>query len=727
MVGRWLIAGVAVLAAGCGRRAEPPDFDAPVVYDFAARLEHARVERPWVALDLGDTASRAWLLDGWGPIEEAPDGTRSAWITHKRAGVRFALYEPRDLILSAYLYPYTRTYIGQAVALEVNGARVGRWALDGREAFREYKATIPKSVLQRGENTLRFRFRYASRRKRQAANVARLELGGIPPETAAGTTVPSAGPEGWRQPAKTLVRWPVTVPRRGWLEAWPRFSGAGPDDTARVWIRTDRGRFALAAVGEEPAAPLRASLVPYAGERGFIEFESTGPQDVEWTVCRAGGRIRPEDANLYLITIDSLRADHVGVYGYARPTTPALDALAGRGTVFKTAYSQSNVSMPSFSTILTGRYPQSHGTYMNGVPMDRQQRPLAAILGAHGYETAAYVNWSILSWEKMTGRGFEKRRSIEGVPETARPVMGRGNVFGYALNWADYHAGARQFLWLQTEYLHLRGLPEAYREMFVEPAGAGEADTGRAPLAEAVRTGGEALREAMRRYTDRETEMTEREYEAFVALYDGAIRLSDDQLGGFLRGLERLGLDPYAAFIVTADHGMSLGEHHRLSHLGMPYPHLLHVPLVMVLPGSGQAAGRHIEAPVALTDLVPTVLDYLGLQVPRRLQGRSLMPYIRGETPPPREAAFAVVPTDPPSYAITTARWHYHTDFKERAFLTAVDDPEETQELDAHPETAARLRAALEAWVRQTPNVCTGVEGELSEEVKHILKQAGYL
>jgi arylsulfatase len=697
------------------------------VYDFAARLDHAAVEAGWAVLDTGDPAARGALVSGWGEVGREADGTPSVWVTQRVAQARFFMNEQRDVTFSAYLYPYTRSYRDQGVAVLVNGRKVGAWEVEKREAFREYRLTLPAECIERGENTLTLKCRYASRRKNQAVNVARLSLTGVSNELEPRVPAIETRPDGWSQPAGSLVRFRVVVPRGGYVSVWPRFLGGGAYRECRVWLRGGGERRLLASFAEDPPRVVSVPLAEWAGAHGTLEFEVVGPSPVEWTACRVGGHVRAGDANVYLITIDSLRADRVGAYGCERDTTPALDTLARKGTVFLSAYSQSNLSMPSFATMLTGRYPQSHGLHLNGFEMDRQQKPLSVYLGDAGHETAAYVNWGILCWEATTGRGFGRRRAIEGTPRSAARDCVRNNVFAFARNWVDVYWERPQFLWLHSQYLHLNNVPDPYPRMFYHPPpGVSTNAIGTARLAPLM--GGAELKALMSEYTERRIELTQDEIAAFGAVYDGAIRFTDDHLAVFLDALESFGLDPYAALIVTSDHGMSLGERHRFSHLGLMLEHLLHVPMIMVLPGCGQVPGARVTDLVESTDIAPTILSYLGLRVPRRMQGRDLMPYIRGEKPEPKSATFAARGGLPFRYAIRAGGWLYTTDFAREQCLESVGPDAVPGESVAseHPEDVARLRETLQQWKDATPDV-TAQGKELSEEVKRILKKSGYL
>jgi hypothetical protein len=567
----WMGIGLAAALAvwGCTRRAHETraDLEAPMVYDFAARTRHARVEGGWTVLDMGNADARGMLLDGWGALEKEPDGTPTVWMTQKTARVRFFINTPRDVTFCAHVNPYSRTYLSQRLTVLVNGRRAGTVTLERRAAFREVRFSLPAEILEPGENVLTLRCRYASRRKNRALNVSRLCLVGVSDMPQLPVPRIEPAPDGWVQPPGSLVRFEVAVPRAGYARFWPRFLGGGAQRACRVWLRGPHARILLAAFDEDPAQVVTVSLAQYAGLRGSLEFEVVGPSPVEWTACRVGGHIRPDDANIYLVTLDGLRADSLGADGFDRVATPALDALARRGTVFLNAFSPTNDAPAAYRAVMSG---SSGAARAGGSPDAAAGRTLAECMREADRETAAYVNETALMSADVLRRGFTKRRVIGGFPKSANPAALRRTVFAYASGWVAYAREHPQFLWLQSRYLRL-------------------AET------------------------------------ASEDLYDKLVAFSDACLGSFVDEVERLGLDPYAAWVLTAPCGTGAAHDAR-------------VPLVVVLPGCGQLPGARVPEPVALQDLAPTLLEYVGLRVPRQMGGRSLLPWIGpGGAREPRE------------------------------------------------------------------------------------------
>ena len=278
---------------------------------------------------------------------------------------------------------------------------------------------------------------------------------------------------------------------------------------------------------------------------------------------------RPEPAaaaharHLVLITIDTLRADRVGAYGYARARTPRIDALAARGARFEHAFAASPITLPSHASLMTGRYPPGHGARHNGIRVDSAVPTLAKTLSAAGFATGAFVSAFPLDRRFGLNAGFAEYsdrmpRGARGRLENERP--GRDTVDD-AIAWVrtTKSAGPRTFLWVH---------------LFEPHAPYGQAGSGR-PVA------------------DR---------------YDDEVAESDVQIG---RILDALGPDAASSVIVVAsDHGEAFGEHGEVSHSLFVYDTTLRVPLVVAGPG---VPARTVGTPVSLVDVAPTVLPLLGL------------------------------------------------------------------------------------------------------------------
>ncbi|HEX6884286.1 MAG TPA: sulfatase-like hydrolase/transferase [Planctomycetota bacterium] len=320
---------------------------------------------------------------------------------------------------------------------------------------------------------------------------------------------------------------------------------------------------------------------------------------------------RPARApNVLLVCLDTVRADHLGTYGYGRPTTPTLDALAARALVFEDASAVAGWTKPSVPSFLTGTYPCQHGVYEGSASVGVEARTdllpaaaltLAEVFQAHGYRTGAVVNNAHL----RTGNGFEQGfEHYDQSDHDARTIRWR------ALDWVDQaRAGAEPgpfFLYLHFLDAHWPySVPEEWLTRFADAAAVApfRGRDSRA-LYEAVNAGERTLEPAER--------------EALVALYDGALAYLDAELGRLLAGLALRGLEQDTIVCVIADHGEEFGEHGRLGHGHGLWENLLRVPWILRVPG--RAPARH-AAPVSLVDLFPTLLAAAGIPAPEGHEG----------------------------------------------------------------------------------------------------------
>jgi choline-sulfatase len=298
---------------------------------------------------------------------------------------------------------------------------------------------------------------------------------------------------------------------------------------------------------------------------------------------------------VFLITIDTLRADHVHCYGYDQIRTPALDLLAEQGIRFTQAFTPSPITNSSHTSILTGLLPSSHGVSDFGVPLAAKYPTLAELLTKGGYTTAAFIGAVILDSKNLApglDRGFQ---FYDNFPEvaTTKSRWGRLERRGMeveerAESWLNTHSAGSHFVWL-----HFYDPHDPY-----EPP---------PPYSEV--------------YKDR--------------LYDGEIAYADSALGRFLAYLKKQGWYEGAMIVVVGDHGEGLGEHHEDTHGIFLYDSTTHVPLIVKLPDEREA-GRTVEAQVRTTDIMPTILSLLGLAAPANLDGDSLETLLTGLEAAPR-------------------------------------------------------------------------------------------
>jgi choline-sulfatase len=317
-----------------------------------------------------------------------------------------------------------------------------------------------------------------------------------------------------------------------------------------------------------------------------------------------------ERPNVLLVTLDTVRADRMGFLGSLRGLTPSLDAVAKESVVFERAYAQAPITTVSHATILSGTYPQLHQVNDFGVPLPSSLPWLPELLRGNGYRTAAFVGSLILDPRNGLAPGFDRGfdaydagyRVRRGKDDRYQTMERRGEeVVRRALAWLDQEAPGPFLLWV-----HLYDAHDPYQAP--EPFG--------------------------RRFA--------------AAPYDGEIAYVDAQVGRLLAALRAKGLFDSTLVAVCADHGESLGEHGESTHGVFLYDATIRVPLLLKLP-AGKSGGERPAARASLVDLVPTVLEAVGVPVPPAAQGQSLLGVVGAAKPPDR-----------PSYA--------ETDYPQRAF-----------------------------------------------------------
>lgn len=294
---------------------------------------------------------------------------------------------------------------------------------------------------------------------------------------------------------------------------------------------------------------------------------------------------QPGARNLLLITIDTLRADRVGAYGYARAQTPALDALAARGLRFERAFAPAPITLPSHASLLTGRYPPGHGSRDNGMRVRPDVPTLATELRARGFATAAFVAAFPLDRRFGLERGFEVYgdhlpRGDDGRPLNERPAR---EVVDEAVAWLErVPAGRRFFLWVHLFEPH-------------------------APYGSDPSAGNPSSR------------------------YDQEVAIADRQVGRLLAALGPAARDTLV--VATADHGEAFGEHDEIGHSVFVYDTTLRVPLILAGPG---VTARVVQADVSLIDVAPSAMRRLG-EPPFDTDGVDVSNVVTGGEPPKRE------------------------------------------------------------------------------------------
>jgi arylsulfatase A-like enzyme len=437
--------------------------------------------------------------------------------------------------------------------------------------------------------------------------------------------------------------------------------------------------------------------------------------------------------NVLLITIDTLRADHLSAYGYSRQTSPNIDRLAREGVLFERAISQWPKTSPSFASMMSSTYGHTNGL----IRTTAQRMPdrflmLAELLKAGGYSTrAAVANVNL-------GRLFNFDQGFDTYLEPWRETDERRRSDLVTHDGLDLLRQAAEekrpfFVWLHYFDPHARYQPaKPYDGMFVNDAHFDAA--WRMPFQSERRKdiGGIPTTASLGR---------EDRIAYYVAQYDAEIREVDQQVGVILRDLEKRGLAGNTLVILTSDHGESLGDHNYFfEHGRFPYDDCVHVPLVVRAPGTSKA-GHVVRSPVELIDLVPSVLDLAGLPADREAQGKSFRRLLEGAPDGGSLWQYAFSESgygEEYQRSVTTERYKlvYVPDTDDQQVMKGRalelydlhDDPGETKNLiDERPEVAVPLREQLSHWMADGSTAEAPREVRIDPVAEGQLRSLGYL
>jgi arylsulfatase A-like enzyme len=546
--------------------------------------------------------------------------------------------------------------------------------------------------------------------------------------------------------------------------------------TFRVSVRPSGGEEAT-AMERTVTRPHRwdtvpVDLVPYAGKQVALTLSLAAEKPGTigfWgnpTLRSAGGRPAASEGKsgdeapqgVIVVWADTLRRDHLGAYGYERPTSPVIDRLAREGVLFRDCVGQASWTKVATPTLMTSLYPSSHGVQDFPDRLPGSAVTLAEVYREAGYATLSFS--SILFTGKFTNlhQGFEVVHEDSSLPDrnsskTAREYVDR------LLPWLEAHRDVPFFVFLHVSDPHDPYKPyPPYDALWADPA---EARTHEQHLQTARKFISDPLLKAFGMPSRAELVQAKIDPDAFIdhdrAWYDGSIRGMDTEIGRLVERLKGLGLDRKTLLVFTGDHGEEFYEHGRSFHGQSVYGEQNNMPLVVWGPGV-VPAGATVDQTVQTVDLMPTLLELSRLPVPQGVQGHSLVPLLSGggsgergtvrasasnsrpaisekaETkhsggPPPRDTASEAVIDGGWKLIHNTKRPDGKAEFE---LFDHAKDPLDAHDVSAaHPDQVARLTKMLEAWRRMATAARLKPDTEsnksLSKEELERLKSLGYI
>ena len=639
---------------------------------------------------------------------------------------------PRALAVSFRAVPFR--FPGapvQEVSFELNGTPGPRVPLASEGG--EYHAKLGQDAARAGWNRLALRYAYARAPSEVAASAdtrrlavawERMRFDAVP-----AATTPTVDPA--RRllviPAGSCVSYALRLPAGAAL----RFSASGDPDTSLV-VRVDAdGREAeeLARLDASPAErvvrlPDRVAGIvrlSLAAEGGAVSSTMRLANPIldlpvsEPTRATPPARGRP---NVILYLVDTLRADALGCYGSARPTSPVADAFAKDAVRYRDAITEAPWTRAAVATLFTGLPPRSHGVNDRADALGARPSTMAELFQRAGYETAGFITNGNVAPVFGFARGFDRYELIPGTvvpgPDGAvpqlRPPPSSEDATRRVLAWLDGREPSRPFLlYLHTADPHGPYLPPPeYRARVGAPSGPAE-------------LGSLAMLQQLKART---LQVDAKLVHDLRALYDAEVAENDEQLGRLLDALKHRGLYDGALIVLLADHGEEFYEHRGWEHGHSLYSELEQVPLVVKLP-RGEAAGTTVDRTVQLEDVLPTLLEVLGVESPAPLPGRTLLDPHQGAD---SRAAFAHLELDGRlGDAVVDGAWKLVITAEGSRLFDRRSDPGDQHDVAGdHPVTVAYLESLLARHrADAVPGAVTG-PAAVPPAVEQNLKALGY-
>jgi len=498
-------------------------------------------------------------------------------------------------------------------------------------------------------------------------------------------------------------------------------------------------------------------LASYSGRRLKLAFRTSSAKQgtvALWANPLLTTRAPKNRPNVLIYMIDTLRADHTSLYGYARDTTPFLKRLGAQGLVFDDCIVQATWTKPSVASLMTSLYSFTHGIIRDYDTIPQGSITLAAQLRAAGYVTAAIVANPVAGRISGLQRGFDYMSEWLVVDRQRNERDDRGTDSA-ALNrvlfpWLDQHRDEPFFLYAHATDPHAPYRPPAgFEEKFAEPAESAEFDRNYVTLKDlALSRGGFGFSRAL--CTEAGVN-PDRFIRRAVDRYDGEVLHNDWSLQQLSGKLKELGILDNTLIIVVSDHGEEFWEHGWTGHGQSLYQELSHGVLLMWAPKL-LAVPRRVSDPVQLVDVMPTVLDLLGLKIPDVVEGQTLVPFAKGQAfqrgglvmtsrfaHPYEENAGFIPENHVDSFALIDAGWKliYRPNGKSVGLNRAELYDRHTDRGDAknvaaqNPQQVERMLSGVEHWIQQQKQIRSalgrGAKATMDQETLQKLRSLGYL
>ena len=693
--------------------------------DLVAQVARAELHRgPALIMDLGSATGAKYTFGGW-QTGSGPNRVFGGSDAVVFPGVAGEIILPLDSDGPHTVSVRARTFGDGRLTLAVDQMTTAQVTLPADGSFAVVTAQVPPEHATAGEHWLQLQV--ASTGAVPGGGTAGVAVDWIvvaPTDDAAAREIPPPPADLARSvdgtptlvlPDGLTVGYGVEVPRGARLGA--TVAGAG-----RLTVRAHRDGAAVQNLGSSDpgGGPLDIDLSAFAGEVIRLDLTARGEVTLSRPAIRApGGPARGPGAerprNLVIFLVDTLRADRLRAWSPStRVATPGLDAWARDAVVVERAQSQENWTRPSVATLLSGLLPWHHGAFADEAALSSSVVLISEHLRQRGFYTGAFIANDYCSGAYGFEQGWSTWRNypVEGRQPVA-PI-----VAADVLEWLDARPQNRPFfLYVHTMEPHAPYIPpDEFLARYDSGPYDGPVDFHRDPeILAAIRSGS--------------LQPGERDRRRLEALYDGEITYHDVYFASVMEGLERRGLTDDTVVVFTADHGEELFDHGSVGHGHTLWQELVHVPLLVRVPGLVDAPP--VREPVGLVDVMPTALEALGIEPPRGIDGRSFLGLLRGEAETAPRVVLSGCKENWRAVVVGSYKLLQFNDVR-HALYDLDADPGETRDLAAERPIAVRymrgllgLALASELGTRGTVHRAERVAVDAQTEAR--LRALGYL
>ena len=613
--------------------------DHRVITDLVGLFPAAETNHEVSLIDLGTAAARLHLLGGWS-YDETKGIDSYVWSAGEESSLRFWLSRKRNLKITLRCSPFTFPD-SPVQTIEISANKQLIKTINLSAGFKDYEISIPSDHSREGFNTLRFSYGFSVPPATVlAGNTDKRSLGVFWDKIVFHDTGQSVKPSaaiGETQriltiPANSTVSFSFETPEESILSIKQIQTAAKTElqpflrvvhETADEKITTkdfpvsSKPQLAQWTLPSPNGNPVRLTLS--ALTKDYVPNQSFQIKLVAPTIridkkqeSSASWKPPQQRPHVFIYLIDTLRPDHLGCYGYDRPTSPNIDAFAKDAVLFTDASAQSSWTRPAVTSTLTGLLPQAHGAnrIKFGIPATAQYLP--EILQKSGYRTAAFCGNGITGKKFGFGRGYQLFRESE--MRDSPLIAGfqfnfSGLINEWIFDWLQQQGGSdRLFFFAHTADPHGPYTPaEPYLSRFkrtqLDPS------LGASPKFYEITMGKAQSPPQIR--------------EHLIDLYDGEIATNDHSFGELIRNIKSKGLYDSSMIILLSDHGEEFLEHNGWEHGRTLYEELLRIPLIIKFPGQWRA-GTKVSATVNQIDIMPTILEYAGIATPP-MNGKSFL------------------------------------------------------------------------------------------------------